>query len=811
MFKSFLKVALRNIVRQKAYALINIMGLATGIACSILITLFIIHENSYDKFHENSDRIMRVWVGGHFAGSDFMSAHTAIPSGPAFMEEIPEVVNYSRIDIWDNVLIKRGDQTFLEDDFYWADSGFFEIFSFPLLSGDPHTALKEPSSIVLSEKMARKYFGDEDPVGLTLAVFNDSTSYTVTGVMQDIPDNSHMFCDFVVDYRSTPRSNRTQWTSNNVYTYLLLDKPMPAEKLDEKFDPIMRKYVGPEIKQYLGISLDDWEASGSYYRIRSQALDEIHFDTEIDNGALRPPSDKKYVYIFSMIALFIILIACINFMNLSTARSAGRAREVGLRKVLGSGKGQLVWQFLAESFFMVIISLILALLIVELVIPAFQNLTNSTVRFEYFSNWYTLPLLLAFALFVGLLAGSYPAFFLSSFRPVAVMSGKLEAGTRSSRLRSVLVVLQFGISIFIILGTLVINRQLNYLINKELGFEKDQLVVIERFGTVGSTRVETFKQEIAKIPGVLASSSSTQIPGHSNNYNGFMMESRPPDQTFLLEVNWADTDFPGTYGLGLKEGRFLSRDFASDSSNIVVNEAAIRDFNVEEPLKTNFVQPGDEGLEVNRLPVVGVMKDFHNSSLHTPILPYMIRQRPADWNWIPYLTVRLEPKDMQGAIRQIENVWNKFTNDSPFQFFFLDDDFASRYDEERRTRAIFTIFSILAIFVASLGLLGLSAFTTEQRTKEIGIRKAMGASAFLVVKLISRETMILIGIATLLAWPVSYYFTKNWLTDFAYRIDISIAPFILSFVFALLISLITISFQTVSAALKNPADALRYE
>ncbi len=810
MFKSFFKVAIRNIIRQKAYALINVAGLSIGIACSILITLFIIHESSFDRFHKKADRIVRIWVNGKLADSEISSANTAYPSGPVFFDEIPEVINYCRIDSWNNVPVRKGEQTILENDFFWADSGFFEIFSFPLLKGEPSQVLTEPRSMVISEKMATKYFGKEDPMGKVINMFSDTTAYTITGVMKDIPENSHIFCNFVVDFQSLRNGNSNQWTSNNIFTYLLLEEPMDMEILNAKIDPIMRKYVGPEIKQYIGIELEDWEASGNFYRLEAQPLLDIHFNTKIENG-LKPSSDKKYVYIFSLIALFIVVIACINFMNLSTARSAGRAREVGLRKVVGSMKGPLIWQFLAESFIMVIVGLGLALLIVEITLPLFNNQTQIPLELNYFSDWYVIPALLLFAILVGLLAGSYPAFFLASFKPVAVLTGKLEAGAKSSKLRSVLVVFQFGISIFIVLGTMIISRQLNYLMDKDLGFYKEQLIVLQRFSTVGRDRVETFKQEISKIPGVISSTSSTQVPGRSNNYNAFMMEGRPSDQTFLFEVNYADFDFPQTYGLTLAEGRFLSSDYASDSINILINESAVRRFGIEDPLMTNVVQPGEESIEINRRPIVGVIKDFHNASLHSEILPYLICTRDADWGWIPYLTVRLEPQDMQGAIKQIENVWDEFTNDSPFQYFFLDEDFASNYEQEKRTKMIFTVFSILAILVAALGLLGLTAFTTEQRTKEIGIRKAMGASATQVVRLISRETIMLILIASVLAWPVSYYFMRNWLNDFAYRLDLGIGPFVLSFVFALLISLVTISFQTVVAALKNPADALRYE
>ncbi|MCK4852826.1 MAG: FtsX-like permease family protein, partial [Bacteroidales bacterium] len=537
----------------------------------------------------------------------------------------------------------------------------------------------------------------------------------------------------------------------------------------------------------------------------------LHPLTKMHLYAVRGGGPIQQVYILSIIAVFILLIACINFMNLSTARSAGRAREVGLRKVVGSGKGSLVWQFLAESFFIVIIALIIALLILEMVLPVFNKEVQLSLTLDYFGDWYTIPGLLLFAVIIGLLAGSYPAFFLGSFKPIAVLSGKVEQGASSGFLRRIMVIIQFSISIFIILGTLVINKQLGYMINKDLGFRKEQMIVLQQFGEVGNRRVETFKQEIAKIPGVISSASSTMVPGHSNNYNGFMMEGRPSDQTFLLEVNFIDHDFPETYGLEITQGRFHSLDYSTDSFSIVVNEKTIQNFTIEEPLECRFIQPGDTREDKDYFQILGVMKDFHNQSLHSEIRPHMIRIRDHESNWIPYLSIRVEPENIPGTVQQIENVWSEFTNDHPFQYFFLDDDFEQKYAQESRTRFIFTIFSILAIFIACLGLLGLTAFTTEQRTREIGIRKAMGASSNIIVRLISKEIVVLICVATLVAWPLAYFFTRNWLNDFAYRIDLGIIPFLLSFVFALLISLATISVQAITAALKNPADSLRYE
>ena len=790
--------------------MINIFGLAIGIACSILIVLFIIHESSYDSFHDQANRIRQVWITGKFAAAEFQSATTASPSGPAFMEEIPEVVNYTRVDRWDNVITKYGDRTYLEDHFYWADSGFFEIFSFTLLKGEPSRVLSEPRSMVITESTARKYFGEEDPMGKTIEVFSDSTDYTVTGIVEDIPANSSLYFDMVVDFQSHHRANQMQWTSNNIHTYLLMEEDIVEEELQQKIDTITVKYVGPEIQRFIGITLDDWETAGNFYQIRTQPLLEVHLNNDIE-GNLRPSGDRKYLYIFSSIALFIILIACINFMNLSTGRSAGRAREVGLRKVAGSGKGTIIWQFLAESFFMVIMAMILALLILEVVLPVFNREVQLNLALDYFGDWYTLPGLLFFALLIGLLAGSYPAFYLGSFKPVAVLSGKIEQGAKSGFLRRILVIVQFSISIFIILGTLVINRQLGYMINKDLGFHKEQMVVIQRFGEVGRNRVETFKQEIGKIPGVISSASSTMVPGHTNNYNAFMMEGRPSDQTFLLEVNYIDHDFPETYGLQISRGRFHSLDHSTDSFGIVVNEKTIHNFSIEEPLECRFIQPGDTRTDSDYFPVLGVMKDFHNQSLHSVIRPHMMRIRDPGSNWIPYLSIRIAPENIRGTLQQIENVWTAFTLGQPFQFFFMDDDFAQHYEQEVRTRIIFTIFSILAIFVACLGLLGLTAFTTEKRTREIGIRKAMGASSNIIVRLISKEIVVLICVSTLVAWPVAYFFTRNWLNDFAFRIELGILPFLISFALALLISLATISVQAITAALKNPADSLRYE
>jgi len=479
--------------------------------------------------------------------------------------------------------------------------------------------------------------------------------------------------------------------------------------------------------------------------------------------------------------------------------------------VVCSGKVLLIRQFRFESFVLTFISLLFCVLIGDVLLPYFNNLVDLELNIDYLGKWYIIPGLILLGIIVGMLAGSYPAFFLASFKPVAVLTGKLETGTRSSWLRSILVILQFGISVFIIVGTIVVFQQLSYMLNKDLGFNKDQIMVVQRFGEIGRNHIEAFKQEIAKIPGVVASTSSTSVPGYPNNYNAHGIEGRPLDQIYLMQVNWCDFDFLETYGIKLNSGRFLSAEIPSDSLCAIINIQAVKDFNIEDPLNTRIIRPGPTPEENKFMQVAGVVENFHFESLHTTIKPYIFVIRPADWGWIPYLSIRFEPANINKIINEVEDIWKEYSKDQPFEYFFMDEDFASRYAQEKRTRIIFIIFSILVVFIASLGLFGLVAFTAEQRTREIGIRKVMGASVPRIIWLISRETFILLGIATLIAWPAGWFFCRNWLNGFAFRIDLTIIPFVLSFLIALIIAIVTVSTQAIGASTKNPADALRYE
>jgi len=796
MFKNFLKVAIRSIFRQKIYSLINIIGLAIGLASSILITVFIVHELSYDQFHSKNEQIYRLCVKGKMGEQDMNMAYTAMPTSEAFMRELPEIINACRVSS--------------EDGFLWADSTFFELFDFKLLAGDPEQALKEPKTIVLSEDMATKYFGEENPVGQSITVFNDSTLYRITGIIENCPENTHMEYNFLVSFHSRRDASRTFWLSHNIHTYFLLADEVDIEGLTEKIQPVMLKYIGPEVELFLGVQIDQWEKEGNSYGMYLQELSDIHLNPDIQQQ-LRQPHEAKYIYIFGIVAIFILTIACINFMNLTTARSASRAREVGMRKVLGSSRGLLAGQFVWETFFLTVIAMLAGLILVGLFLPSFNNMISLQLNLDSFNIYLIIPLLILLAILVGVLAGSYPAFYLSSFKPITVLSGKLAAGMKTGWLRNILVVVQFSISIGIIISTMVVGKQINYMLNKDLGYEKEHMLIINRMGAMGRNHIQTFKQEIGRLPGVVSSSNSTMIMGNTNNSNAYMIEGQPFEHSPILATNWIDFDFSRTYGLEVVEGRFLSPDIASDSTNVVVNEAAVRAFNLDDPLSLRLIQPGRNPEVRVYHQIVGVVKDFHFESLHSEVLPYVFIQKGEAIRMGGYLTVRLKTENISTTMKEIEKTWNEFSNRQPFEYSFLNESFAAMYDEEVRTGKIFRVFSILAILVACMGLLGLSSFSTEQCTKEIGVRKVMGADVSTIVRLLSRDTIILILIATAISVPLAWYFMSNWLESFAFRIKLGAGLFIIAFLGTVLIALLTVSFQAVNAALKNPADSLRYE
>jgi len=806
MFNNLIKYSLRSFKRQRSYILINILGLSIGIACSLLITLFVLNEASYDKYNVKKDRIYRAILEGKIGGQELTVATSAAIMGPTMLREFPEVEDFLRMTGRGPTVIEYNDQTFTEEHLVEADSSFFNFFSIPVIKGDPKNLLNAPRKAVLSESTAKKIFGNENPIDKAIKIGNDSARFIISGVMSDIPGNTHFEANILTSFMTNPRSTATIWLSNSFSTYLLLKPNTSYVSVDEKIPEMIIKYVGPEVKQYMGISIEDFTSKGDKYGFFLQNLADIHLDPSIQQE-FKDASDPKYLIIFGTISIMIVLIAAINFMNLATAQATRRAKEVGIKKVGGSTRGMLIVQFLSESFVLSFISLIVALIIIKVSLPYFNNLLGADLNLRLFSEWYIIPGLLVFTLLVGIMAGSYPALFLSSFNPYEVLKGSVKASTQNGRLRRVLVVFQFAVSILLITGTIIMYRQISYMLNKDVGFNKEQMLVINRAGALES-RVESFRNAVKEIPGVINISSSTAVPGRNNNNNGYLLEGRK-DETFLMTTNWIDYDYIDTYGMKLAEGRSFDKSFTTDQQACIINEAAARNFGITDIKNTRFMQPGDSA-RVNYLQVIGIVKNFNFESLRNPIQPYVFCFKTDNFQW-GYITVKLNAQNFQRAITEIEKIWKEFTSNDPLQYYFVDEDFEQMYIQEKQNAQMAVIFSILAIFIAALGLFGLTSFTVEQRTKEIGVRKAMGSSVTGIYYVISREIILLVSISALIAWPLIYYIADRWLENFFFRINPGAFSFLGGLFIAICTAVITISFRIMKAARINPAQSLKYE
>jgi len=806
VLNNLIRHSIRSFKRQKSYIIINILGLSIGIACSLLISLFVINEASYDQYNIKKDRIFRLVLDGKIGGQEITAASTAAIIGPTMFREFPEVEGFLRMTGHGPTIIEYNGQTFTEEGWIDADSSFFNFFTIPVIKGDPAKMLNTPRRVVLSESTAKKIFGDEDPIDKALKLGSDTVRYIVSGVMGDIPVKSHFSANLISSFMTNPRSNDQIWTNNSFSTYLLLKPNSSYVDVENKIQDLLIKYVGPEIQRFMGISLDDFLAQGNRYRFYLQKLTDIHLDPSVQQE-FREAADPKYLWIFGSIAILIVLIAAINFMNLSTAQASRRAKEVGIKKVAGSTRGMLVTQFLSESLLLSFASLIIALVIIKISLPYFNNLLGASLTLSLLAKWYTIPILLLFTIVVGILSGSYPALFLSSFNPYEVLKGSVKNSMKNGRLRRVLVVFQFAVSILLIIGTMIMSRQIKFMLNKDVGFNKEQLVVINRAGALG-TKVKSFKDAAKNIPGVINITSSTAVPGRNNNNNGYMLEGRK-DETFLMQTNWVDYDYLDTYGMTLVSGRFFNEGYTTDQDACLVNESAIKDFGIKDMGQTRFMKPAERG-GMRYLSPIGVVQNFNFESLRNPIQPYIFCLKTDDILF-GYLTVKLSAQNYSKTISEIEMLWKEFTANNPLQYYFVDEDFERMYSQEKQNAQMAVIFSILAIFIAALGLFGLTSFTVEQRTKEIGVRKAMGSSVTGIYLVISREIVILVSISALIAWPIIYYVAGKWLENFYYRIDAGILIFIAGLAIALGIALLTISYRILRAARINPARSLKYE
>ncbi len=820
MWRNFIRVAFRSISKNKAFNAINIAGLAIGLASAIFIILYIISETSYDRFNERSADIYRLYMDGKMAGEEFRGAWVSSITGPAYHEDIPEIENFCRFD-WANNRLMWVDPAnkYLENQLLYADSTFFEVFTIDLLQGDPHTCLDEPNTIVLTESKALQYFPQGDPIGKSIAMNDDSTLYRVTGVVEEAPRNSHFDYDFICSYSTYESSRRTSWFNNHMQTYLLVSPGADPELLDQKIEAVTLKYIGPELEQIMGVSVEELFASGAKYGYHPQPLLDIHLNSDIEvpsDIGYRPNGNRTYLIIFGIIAFFVLIIASINFMNLSTARSLSRAKEVSLRKVVGSDRKLLVQQFLLESIFLSLVSLVIALVLVVVLINPFNQLVGMNLVLGDIFSWYMIPAFILLAVLVGLLSGSYPSFVLASFKPAYALKGKGSASNGTKWLRNALVIVQFSISIIIIAGTLVIYWQFKYMTNKDLGFDKEQLVVVERIHPLGAgNEIQTFKKELLSHSAILSATNSTAYLGAPNNNNAYAIKGRPMEETVLFHTFWTDEDFMKTYrfGLATSDSRYFSEEFLTDSSACLVNEAAVRKYNIEDPLDQSIMWGFDDPENARELRIVGVMEDYHFLTLKHEVGAQIVILKDRNWEWSGYLTVRLAAgqENIEAGLAHIQDKWEEFTSDQPLQYFFLDEELDSYYAEEKKTGTVTMIFSILAIFIASLGLFGLTLYNSQKRIREIGIRKVMGATERNVITVISKSVGYAVGISIIIAMPVAYFMMQDWLRDFPYNVGFQPVLFIIAALLAIIIAMVTVTITSLKAARTNPAMALHYE
>ena len=799
MFRNYLTVILRNLLRQKGISAINVLGLAIGIASCILIMLYVQDELSYDQHHEKKGRIYRVAISiSDTAGETDEWAMTPPPWAPVLAMEYPEIEHFTRLkppnSRW---LIRYGDKRSYEKYFVFADSSVFDIFTIPLVQGNAKTALAEPHAVVVSEAMVKKFFGDENPIGKVIAA-DDKYMFTVTGIMRDMPKNSHFHADFLASFATMAATGiyfeptTMQNLNFSMYTYLLLKEGYATGDLEEKFPQFLDKYVGERLKSV-----------GAEMRPYLQSLTDIHLYSNL-KFEIEANSDIRYVYIFSSLAAFILLLACFNFMNISTARAARRAQEVGIRKVLGARRVQLIRQFIGESVFFSFVALAVALGLVHLLLPQFNQLSGKVLEMNYESAW-LLPALATIALFTGLAAGGYPAFILASFKPAAVVSGALKAGVSQSRLRRALITFQFIVSIVMIIGTVVVLDQVAYMQGKKLGFDKEHLVVIRLPDQAAVLGYPAYKREVTQFPEIVNVSSSASVPGTATSLMRIQPEGYPEEQTPLVSTIWADFDYVETLDVEIRSGRTFSQAFTTDNNAVVINETAARTFGWEDPIGKAFRYPGSPDTSPSRN-VIGVMADFHNQSLHQRIEPMIVMY----WGEGRFMVVRLQGQNLPRGLEILQAQWREtYPNHPAMDYYFLDQDLERQYAAEQRLGSVFIAGAMLSILIACLGLVGLASYMAEQRTGEIGVRKVLGATVSNVILLLSKEFTRLFVLAFVIGAPVGYYIMQGWLENFPYRIELSIWVFVFTGLAVLLITWLTVGYHALKAATANPVDAVR--
>ena len=816
MIRHYIKVASRNLFKHKLYSAINIGGLSIGLACTILILMWVRDETSYDNFHPGVDSLYRMNWDVKMENTEGVGPGTPPPLAATLVHDVPGVIAATRLRNMPVTLVRSKDKVFSEAGIVAADSNMFDLFGFQLVQGNPKTALLAPNSVVLSEKSARKYFGDEPAIGKFLLLGEPAHTmygtyqnlFTVTSVVKDPPHNSHIQFDMLTSMSSHPvvAWRNWSWVWMQMMTYVKLDQSAPVAEMDERVQEAVKKKL---TSRNGGISWDEIVRNNWRWRFVFQPMSDIYLGSVAIGNRLGPTGNRLYVYLFATIAGFILLIACVNFMNLATARSSTRAREVGMRKVLGSEKKTLVTQFLVESVFFSALAMPIAVLLVEALLGPFNDLSGKTLRFSLVDPPWLPAALILLTLFVGLLAGSYPSLYLSSFPPLHAFKRTISIRNRHWSLRNVLVLFQFVITIGLIACTMLVERQMKYVGTANLGFNKDGVVVISNANNRLGDQVDVFKEKIKSHPQVISSSVSTDVPPNGGFQDSYTAEVKG-DKPFDLISYRADEDFVTTLGIDMVQGRGFSKEFTSNASDIILNEAAVRYLGWDNPIGKTITYPGGNN---NVFRVIGVMKDFNFLALYSPIVPFALFHKSSNTYQTSSscIVVRIARDDIAGTMKMLESEWKAVSPTTPFEYDFLDRSLESQYESEYRFGKVFLVFSLLTIVIASIGLLGLASFSTEQRIKEIGVRKVLGASVPGIVGLLSREFIKLILIANIFAWPLAWYVMSRWLENFAYRVEIGWWVFGLAGTLALVVALLTVSVQAARAALANPVESLRYE
>ncbi|WP_214070414.1 ABC transporter permease [Mucilaginibacter sp. dw_454] len=807
MFKNYFKIAFRNLWKNKGFSAINILGLSIGLAVCLLITLFVIDELSYDRYNLNADRIYRISSDFQVNGSTFKDINSPASMAGEMKKDYPQIETTTRLRPNGKSLVRKGSETLIEEHDFYADANVFQVFTLPFIAGDPNTALAEPNTAVVSQDAAMKYFNTLNVIGKTLHL-NNTTDFKITGVIKNTPRQSHVHFNIIRSMVGLKESYGPEWTGENFLTYIMVRPSVTSKDLEGFLRQATKKYADPQLIHWLHTSIADMERKGDHFRFVPTPIANIHLQSTL-SSEIEPGGNMQYVYIFIVIAVFILLIACVNFMNLSTARSAGRAREVGVRKVLGSSKSTLVYQFLSESTLTCFIAMFIALGFAFLLLPYFNRLSGKEITLNLLAAVWIIPALMGITLLVGFLAGLYPAFFMSAFKPVDVLKGKLSSGFKGSWLRNSLVVFQFTTVIVLIVSTLIIHSQLNYIRNKDLGYNRDQILVIHNTSPL-YLHAKSFKQDVLKLAGVRSGTMSGYSPASQSDDTEVYSKdaANSPGQSLSIASWYIDEDYIPTLDMKMLEGRNFSKDNLTDSTAVIVNEAAAKMLGMKNLLSKSLYRGSAEHHTVFN--IIGVVKDFNFGSMRNkiePLIMHLGEQRGA-------FKFKVDTKNLPSLIAKIQTLYHNADANmagQPFEYSFLDDDFNNIYQSEQNTGKIFMCFAFFAIFIACLGLFGLVTYAAEQRTKEIGIRKVLGASVTNIVSLLSNDFLKLVGIAALVAFPIAWYVMSHWLQGFAYRTTISWWVFAAAALLAVIITITTVSFRAIKAALMNPVRSLKNE